>query len=72
MILKRLKDFCDTEAIGLVVVGPEDPLSKGIADALRTPERRVFGPSAQAAQLEASKAFAKDFMAKYKIPTAAL
>jgi phosphoribosylamine--glycine ligase len=59
------------EAIDLVVVGPEDPLAAGIADRLRDNDIATFGPSAAAAQLEASKAFAKHFMQRHEIPTAA-
>ncbi|RPI34243.1 MAG: phosphoribosylamine--glycine ligase [Chloroflexota bacterium] len=58
-------------AIELVVIGPEAPLADGLADALRSAGLRVFGPSKQAAQIEASKAFAKDFMQRHGIPTAA-
>jgi len=59
------------ERVGLVVVGPEDPLAAGIADRLRAAGFAVFGPSAAAAELEASKAFAKAFMQRHAIPTAA-
>ena len=55
----------------LVVVGPEAPLVAGVADAMREAGFATFGPSAKAAQLEGSKAFLKDFFAKYRIPTAA-
>jgi phosphoribosylamine--glycine ligase len=57
--------------IDLTVVGPEVPLARGLADRLRAEGRLVFGPGAAAAQLEASKAFAKDVMAAAGIPTAA-
>jgi phosphoribosylamine--glycine ligase len=59
------------EGVDLVVVGPEDPLAAGIADALRAAGLAVFGPSQAAAQLEGSKAFAKAFMQRHRIPTAA-
>ncbi len=59
------------EAVGLVVVGPENPLAAGLVDRLRQEEIPVFGPSAAAAQLESSKAFAKDFMHRHGVPTAA-
>ncbi|MBY0395765.1 MAG: phosphoribosylamine--glycine ligase, partial [Thermoleophilia bacterium] len=58
------------EAIELVVVGPEDPLTAGLADRLREAGIATFGPSAAAAQLEGSKAFAKAFMQRHAIPTA--
>ncbi len=59
------------ESADLVVVGPEDPLAAGIADVLEEAGIAVFGPGRQAAQLESSKTFAKDFMARHGIPTAA-
>jgi len=58
-------------AVDLVVVGPEVPLANGIADELRAAGVGVFGPSAAGARLEASKAYSKEFMARYDIPTAA-
>ncbi|MBJ21615.1 MAG: phosphoribosylamine--glycine ligase [bacterium] len=60
-----------TEAVDLVVVGPEDPLAAGLSDRLRDQGIATFGPSAAAAQLEGSKAFSKDFMQRHEIPTAA-
>ncbi|HEX7926124.1 MAG TPA: phosphoribosylamine--glycine ligase [bacterium] len=64
-------DFATREKIDLAVVGPEAPLVEGLADAFRQRNIAVFGPSAFAAQLEGSKAFAKDFMQRHGIPTAA-
>jgi len=70
-----IKKFCGERNIGMVIVGPEEPLVKGIADyfaadaALR--EIPVIGPSAKGALLEGSKAFSKKFMERHKIPTAA-
>lgn len=66
-----LKTYIDARNIELVVVGPEDPLAKGIADTLGAEGTLVFGPSARAARLEASKSFAKEFMARHTIPAAA-
>ena len=59
------------QGIGLVVVGPEVPLSLGLVDALATVGIPAYGPNAAGAQLESSKAFCKDFFAKHNIPTAA-
>ncbi|MFP4501157.1 MAG: phosphoribosylamine--glycine ligase [Candidatus Hydrogenedentota bacterium] len=59
------------EKIALTVIGPEDPLCNGMADRLSAKGHTVFGPGAGAARLEGSKAFAKDFMARHHIPTAA-
>ena len=61
---------CKELDITLVVVGPEEPLTKGVSDVLRANGIRVFGPSAKAAQLEGSKAFMKDFAMRHNIPTA--
>jgi phosphoribosylamine--glycine ligase len=69
--LDRLADAADMYGIDLTVVGPEVPLARGLADRLRAEGRAVFGPSAAAAQLEASKAFSKEVMAAAGIPTAA-
>ncbi|WML92038.1 phosphoribosylamine--glycine ligase [Thiothrix lacustris] len=62
--------YAKEHAIGLTVVGPEAPLSKGIVDKFRAAGLRCFGPTQQAAQLESSKAFAKDFLARHHIATA--
>ncbi len=66
-----IKAFVEEKDIDLTVVGPEDPLTKGLVDYLEEGGDRAFGPSAGAAQLEASKAFAKAFMERHHIPTAA-
>jgi len=58
------------ENIAVTVVGPEGPLVAGIVDRFRAAGHRIFGPTAAAAQLEGSKAFAKDFLARHRIPTA--
>lgn len=69
------KQFCLTNKINMVVVGPEDPLVNGIFDFYKNDEQLkkiiVVGPSAKAAQLEGSKAFSKHFMQRHHIPTAA-
>ena len=62
--------FCKEKQIDLVIVGPEIPLAAGIVDALSGSGIRCFGPKQAAAQIEASKVFAKDFMARHRIPTA--
>jgi phosphoribosylamine--glycine ligase len=69
--LPGILNLARRESIDLVVVGPEDPLAAGISDRLREAGIATFGPSAAAAQLEGSKAFAKDFMQRHEIPTAA-
>ena len=66
-----LADFAAAEKIGLTVVGPEGPLAAGVVDLFRQRGLRIFGPTRAAAQLESSKAFAKDFMQRHGIPTAA-
>jgi phosphoribosylamine--glycine ligase len=68
---ERLADFAVAEKIALTVVGPEAALAAGIVDRFRARRLRIFGPSRAAAQLESSKAFAKDFMRRHGIPTAA-
>ena len=65
-----LADLADTERVDLTVVGPEVPLDAGIADVFAARGLRLFGPSRAAARLESSKVFAKNFMARYGIPTA--
>lgn len=67
----QLVAFAKREGIHLTVVGPEAPLAAGIVDAFREAGFRIFGPKRAAAQLEASKDFAKSFMARHGIPTAA-
>ena len=65
-----LADFCQAEKIALTVVGPEAPLAAGVVDVFRARGLRIFGPTRGAAQLESSKAFAKEFMQRHGIPTA--
>jgi phosphoribosylamine--glycine ligase len=67
----RLAEFVEAEKIDLVFVGPEAPLAAGLVDFLAARGVRVVGPTAAAARLEGSKIFAKDFMARHRIPTAA-
>lgn len=67
----KLIAFARDHNIGLTVVGPEDPLAGGLADRFAAVGLKVYGPSQAAAQLESSKAFAKRFMQRHKIPTAA-
>ncbi len=69
--LDRLADAADMHGIDLTVVGPEVPLARGLADRLRAEGRTVFGPGAAAAQIEASKAFAKEVMRAAGVRTAA-
>ena len=69
--IPELVEFARKEAIALTVVGPEAPLSAGIVDAFRAAGLKIFGPTRAAAQLEASKDFAKAFMVRHGIPTAA-
>ena len=71
---ETVKEFCLNQEINLVVVGPEQPLVDGIVDFFKADVAlksvKIIGPDKQGAQLEGSKAFAKDFMAKYGVPTA--
>ncbi|MBP7457820.1 MAG: phosphoribosylamine--glycine ligase [Ottowia sp.] len=69
--LAALRDWALAEKIALTVVGPEQPLAAGVVDDFRAHGLRIFGPTQAAAQLESSKAFSKDFMARHGIPTAA-
>ena len=68
--LLALADFAAAEKIALTVVGPEAPLAAGVVDLFRARGLRIFGPTRAAAQLESSKAFAKNFMQRHGIPTA--
>ncbi len=67
----ELVAFAKREGVGLTVVGPEAPLAAGIVDAFTEARLRIFGPTRAAAQLESSKDFAKAFMVRHGIPTAA-
>ncbi len=69
--IPALVTFAQENDIGLTVVGPEVPLVMGVVDAFEAAGLRCFGPSKEAAQLEASKSFTKDFLARHNIPTAA-
>ena len=71
MEFDKLTDFALKEKIDLTVVAPDDPLVAGAVDAFEEKGLRVFGPRKNAAILEGSKAFSKDLMKKYNIPTAA-
>src|SRR3954465_2265642 len=67
----ELIEFAKAEQIALTVVCPEAPLAAGIVDAFQAAGLRIFGPTQQAAQLESSKDYAKRFMIRRRIPTAA-
>src|SRR3954452_25031169 len=67
---RGLLQFARKEGIGLTVVGPEEPLAKGIVDVFQREGLRIFGPRKDAAELEGSKVFAKDLMRQAGIPTA--
>jgi len=69
--VSELVEFAKTEQIGLTIVGPEATLSQGVVDAFRANGLKIFGPTKAAAQLESSKDYAKAFMMRHKIPTAA-
>jgi phosphoribosylamine--glycine ligase len=66
----ELADFCEANAVELTIVGPEAPLVNGIVDVFEARGLNIFGPSAQAAQLEGSKIFMKNFLARHNVPTA--
>ena len=68
--IQALLNFALIKGIGLTVVGPEQPLVKGISDSFEESGLRLFGPSQRAAEIEGSKVFCKDLMKKYGIPTA--
>ncbi|WP_043307107.1 phosphoribosylamine--glycine ligase [Pseudomonas sp. ML96] len=69
LAIEQLADFAEKN-VQLTIVGPEAPLVKGVVDLFRTRKLDIFGPTAAAAQLEGSKAFTKDFLARHNIPTA--
>lgn len=71
MEFEKLADFAVKEGIDLTVIGPDDALGGGIVDVFEAKGLRVFGPRKNAAVIEASKAFSKDLMKKYNVPTAA-
>jgi len=66
----ELADFCEANGVELTIVGPEAPLVDGIVDLFEERGLKIFGPSAQAAQLEGSKIFMKNFLARHNVPTA--
>ncbi|HYE55334.1 MAG TPA: phosphoribosylamine--glycine ligase [Chitinophagaceae bacterium] len=66
-----IRSFCQENNVEMIIVGPEEPLVNGIADYFENTSIKVIGPSGQGARLEGSKAFAKRFMQRYNIPTAA-
>ncbi|MDD2229003.1 MAG: phosphoribosylamine--glycine ligase [Candidatus Cloacimonetes bacterium] len=67
---QEIRDYCIKETVGLVFIGPEQPIEEGLSDYLREAGINVIAPSKFAAQLETSKVFAKELMQKWKIPTA--
>ncbi|NLY16762.1 MAG: phosphoribosylamine--glycine ligase [Gammaproteobacteria bacterium] len=68
--IDALAEFAKANQVELTIVGPEAPLVQGVVDKFRAAGLSIFGPTAKAAQLEGSKAFTKDFLARHKIPTA--
>ncbi|MFQ3304561.1 MAG: phosphoribosylamine--glycine ligase, partial [Oceanospirillaceae bacterium] len=71
MDIEGLLDFAKSNNVDLTIVGPEAPLVAGVVDLFRNADMDIFGPTQGAAQLEGSKAFAKDFLKRHDIPTAA-
>ena len=69
--INELLNFAIEKEIDMTVVGPEDPLTKGIVDKFKEKGLKIFGPSKKAAMLEGSKSFSKNFMKKYGVKTAA-
>ena len=69
-LVDEINYFCRDHHVGMIVIGPEDPLAAGLTDRLAKPGRHVFGPTKDGARLEADKAFAKDLMRACRIPTA--
>lgn len=69
--INGLKSFASKQGIDLTVVGPEQPLTTGIVDEFESAGLKIFGPSKKAAEIEGSKAFSKELMQRYNIPTAA-
>ncbi len=67
---EKMADFAAENQIDMTIIGPDDPLADGIVDVFQKRGLRVFGPTAAAARIEASKVFSKDLMKKYHIPTA--
>jgi phosphoribosylamine--glycine ligase len=67
-----LANFAASNSVGLTIVGPEQPLVDGIVDYFDSRDLPIFGPSKAAAQLEGSKSFTKDFLARHSIPTGQL
>lgn len=67
---EKLADFCEQNSIDLTIVGPEDPLTNGIVDVFKKRNLTIFGPSMDAARLEGSKVYMKNFLKKYGIKTA--
>jgi len=70
LALEKLADFAEQNQVALTVVGPEAPLVAGVVNLFEARGLAIFGPTAKAAQLEGSKAFAKDFLSRHQIPTA--